>query len=852
MKLQLDGREVEAQEGSTLLDLCRAEGVDLPAPCHDGRLAPASTCRLCLVEVEGREHPVCACATPAEGGLVVRTASPPLLDYRRSMLGLLTERTLRPGWRDDRHPCLRVDLGACIDCFRCVRVCREVAGRDVWQIVGRGGRTTVGVLGKDLLDSGCVSCGACADACPSGAITHRAEARAERWTRTVCPYCGTGCELAVGTAEGRIASITAPPDAPVNRGHLCAKGRYAHGFVEAPDRVLHPMLRRGGRWVRTSWEEALDEAAGLLRRSHGANALLASARSTNEECFLAQKFARLAMGTGSVDCCARVCHAPSAAALGQLFGTGAATNAFADLELAQALLVVGANPTENHPIVGDRLRQRARAGVPLVVIDPRRTELAAEATLHLALRPGTNLPLLQAMAQLIIEEGLADTAFLEARTKGFEAYAAHVRPWTPDAAARICEVEAADIARAARLYASHRPAWSCHGLGLAEHRQGTEGVLALAHLALLTGNLGVPGGGVNPLRGQNNVQGAAQMGCQPGHLTGHQPYAAARAAHEARWGCRLPKPGLDALETVDAALEGKLKALLLIGYDLLHSHPQQARTAEALARLDGLIVVDLFLHESASASGTIFLPAASSFEKEGTFMNGERRVQRVRAALPPRGEARSELWILAELAARLGHRGAFAYSGAEAVWDEVRALWPAVAGMSYARLETGGLQWPCPSLDHPGTAVLHAGAFPIGAKAAFHLLEWTPTPESAQADHPLLLMTGRDLHHFNAETMTSRSAAQALQPRGSLDLHPADAAARGIQSGDLVEVESRHGRIFLPARLDDRVGQGRAFCAFHGPEAHVNRLVGPGRDGATHTPEYKVVAVEARKPGSGA
>jgi formate dehydrogenase major subunit len=878
VRLTLDGRSVEAPEGATLLSVCRAEGLEVPTLCFDPRLKAGSTCRLCEVEVKGQERAVCACATPVAEGMEVRTTSPALEDYRRGVLELLAQAhpgahpgsefhqllarygvrddgAVREGWKDEHHPHLKVDLATCVDCFRCVRSCQEVAGRDVWRVMERGARTHVAAAGPTLMDAGCVSCGACADTCPSGAISFRAPAAGiERWTRTVCPYCGTGCELEVGVNEGRIARVRGALDGPVNHGHLCVKGRFGSAFNAAPDRILHPMIRRHDRWVRVSWDEALDAAAELLgrtREEHGSGALgvLGSSRGTNEEAFLTQKFARLVLGTGSVDCCARVCHAPSAAGLGQVFGTGAATNGFDDLERAECLLVVGANPTENHPIVGDRIRQRARAGVPLLVVDPRRTDLASEATVHLALRPGTNIALLQAMAHVIVREDLLDRTFLAARTEGFEAYAEDLKAWTPERASGICGVPAADIERAARIYATHRPAWACNGLGLTEQRQGTEGVVALAHLAMLTGNLGVEGGGVNPLRGQNNVQGTAQMGCEPKKLTGYQAFEATRAIHEMRWGAPLPPPGLDAMEMVDKASEGRLKAMLVIGYDLLLSHPEYDRTASALAQLEGLVVVDLFLNETAEAFGTVFLPAASSFEKEGTFMNGERRVQRVRQVLPPKGEARSDQWILCRLAERLGHAKAFAYEGPEPIWDEIRALWPAVGGMSYARLDRGGLQWPCPRLDHPGTRVLHIAAFPIGERAAFRPLAWAPSLEAVGAEHPFLLTTGRSLPHFNAATMTDRSGARALQAPDLLEVHPEDATALHLKEGDLVGVESRHGRIQLRAHPSTRVQRGQLFCTFHATERRVNRIIGPGRDPITHTPEYKVTAVRVEGEG---
>jgi formate dehydrogenase major subunit len=880
--LRVNGRAVVAPAGATLLEACRRNGIEIPTLCSEPRLKPASSCRLCQVEVEGRDRPPCACATPAEEGMVVETHTPALEDFRRAMLARLAERLpgedparlagkpfrklldaygLEPSGARRRearlpdHPYLDVDLSWCVACGRCVRICSEVQGQDVWTFTGRGGDVAPS-LAPGLRESACVSCGACADTCPTGAIedvSRRVAGPPERRVRTTCPYCGTGCELDVGVREGRISEVRPVLEAPVNRGHLCVKGRYGWGFNDASDRITEPLVRRNGTWQVATWDEALDAAASALRRARGAGGpgavgVLASSRATNEENYLTHKFARLALGTHNVDCCARVCHAPSAAGLGQVFGTGAATNSYADIERAGLLMVVGANPTENHPIVGARLRQRARAGVPLIVIDPRRTELAELATVHLAPRPGTNLPLLQAMAHLILAEGLADTAFLEARAEGLEAYAASLREWSSARAGALCGVDAGAIQRAARLYATTRPGMIFYGLGVTEHRQGTDGVAALAHLALLTGNVGIPGAGVNPLRGQNNVQGSAQMGCEPSRLTGYQKLAQAREVHARVWGADLPQePGLNALEMIDAAGEGRMKALLVIGYDPLLSHPDARATAENLNGLDDLVVVDLFLTETAKAFGTVFLPAASPFEKEGTFMNGERRIQRVRQVVPPKGGSRTDLAILAALAERLEAGRHFRHADAAAVWDEARRLWPAIAGISHRRLDReGGLQWPCPAEDHPGTPVLHAEHF-AGGRATLRPLAWTPSGEAPDGEFPFLLNTGRSLFHFNAATMTGRTRNHELRADDDLELHPDDAAELGLAAGDPVQVRSRHGAFTLRARPTDRVRRGEPFATFHAVAAYVNLATGPGRDAVTGTPEYKVTAVRLRK-----
>ncbi|WP_291272100.1 formate dehydrogenase subunit alpha [Geothrix sp.] len=885
IRLRVNGRDVAAAAGTMLLEACRQNGIEIPTLCSEPRLKPASSCRLCEVEVAGRERPPCACATPVEDGMVVATHTPALEAFRRTMLerlaadlpaedparmagkpfqklleayGVVPLGKRRVDRKQPDHPYLDVDLSWCVACGRCVRICAELQGQDIWTFMGRGADLGVSPGGAaGLMGTACVSCGACADTCPTGAIedgARLAEGLPDHWVRTVCPYCGTGCEMDMGVKGGRITEARPVLSSPVSRGHLCAKGRYGFGFNEAPDRITEPMIRRNGAWETATWEEALTAAAAELQQALNAGGpgtvgVLASSRATNEENYLAQKFARLALGTPNVDCCARVCHAPSAAGLGSTFGTGAATNGYADIERAGLLMVVGANPTENHPIVGARIRQRARAGVPLIVVDPRRTELAELATVHLAPRPGTNLPLLQAMAQVILGEGLADGDFLAARTEGVEAFAASVQAWTPERAADLCGIAADGIRRAARLYATLRPAMAFHGLGLTEHRQGTDGVTALAHLALLTGNVGLPGGGVNPLRGQNNVQGSAQMGCEPSRLTGYQKLAEAREIHAQVWGAEPPQgPGLNALEMIDAAGEGRMKALLVIGYDPLLSHPNALETAENLNGLEALIVVDLFLTETARAFGTVFLPAASPFEKEGTYMNGERRVQRVRQVVPPRGGSRTDGAILSQLAERLGAGSHFRFSDAAAVWDEARRTWPAIAGISHARLDReGGLQWPCPTEGHPGTAVLHAEGFPRGERARFRPLAWRPSLESPDDEYPFLLNTGRSLFHFNAATMTHRTRLGELAADDRLEIHPADAEGLALTEGDPVRVESRHGAFILRAHPTDRVRPGEPFATFHAAAAFVNRATGLGRDAVTGTPEYKVTAVRLQK-----
>lgn len=924
-RLTVNGTPVAVPPNGTVLDACRAAGAEVPTLCHDDRLHPAGVCRLCLVQQGGREHPVPACSTPATDGMVITTQTPELEATRRALLEMLARdypadavkqwpekpfhRLLRhydvhPGadgnklaadahhpfacvpatshsevFRDTTHPYLAADFSKCVHCLRCVRMCADVQGQFVWHAFGRGAHTRILPDGPTLLASPCVSCGACVDTCPSGALEDQSILRLgepEQWTRTTCPYCGTGCEMLVGTRAGRIAQVKPALAAPVNKGHLCVKGRYAFDFTHAADRVTEPMIRRNGTWQKVTWAEAVNYVAGRLSAIHageGADSIgvLGSARGTNEENYLAQKFARVVLGTNNVDCCARVCHGPTAAGMKATLGTGAATNCFDDIERTSAFLVCGCNPTEAHPVVGARIKQAVLRGAKLIVIDPRATELARLADVHLALHPGTNVPLLNALAHVIVTENLADAGALRDRVDDFAAFREFITAWTPERAERLTGVAAELIRQAARLYATTKPAMCFHGLGMTEHIQGTEGVMCLVNLALLTGNFGKPGSGVNPLRGQNNVQGSAHMGCEPGNLTGYVALEQARDLFESVWQAPLPQTkGLNLMEMVDAAGTGKLKALWAIGYDIALTNPNTADTHAALAKLELVIVQDLFMNELAREFAHVFLPACSSFEKDGTFMNSERRVQRVRKVFEPLGNSKPDWEIICEVAramqrsaehcsarspeeppgrAMLGApvRTGFNFTTPEEIWNEVRRVWPAGAGISYERLEHGGLQWPCPAEDHPGTAILHTQSFPHGPRAPLKRVDYESSEEAPSAGFPFLLTTGRTLYQFNAGTMTRRTPNALLRVTDTLDLAPADAERLGLHDDDQVRIRSRHGAATMPVRVDARVKPGELFATFHAVESHLNQVIGPGRDRVTLTPEYKVVAVAVEK-----
>lgn len=884
--LVVNDRSYDVPEGLSLFQALQHIGCAVPGLCSDPRLKPLGGCRLCLVQASGRQGLVPACKTPVENGMQVSTHTPEIEEERRVLLTLLArhyppaavtsypdkpfhkllqyygvkalgEAVASPPFIDHTHPYLSVDMRRCVSCYRCIHICNELQGKSVWYALGRGEHThVVPGTAATLLESDCVSCGACADTCPSGAIEDKFNVErpsATQWTRTVCPYCGTGCELELGTHAGRIVATRPVLDAPVNKGHLCVKGRYAFDFNHAADRVTSPMIRSGSEWHEVSWDEAIAFVAqgfARLRQQHGAGSLavLGSARASNEDNYVTQKFARLVLGTNNVDCCARVCHTPTAAAMKAMLGAGAATNSYDDIERAKLIMVCGANPTENHPIIGERIRQAVKNGAKLIVIDPRRIELAHIADIHLPLRPGSNIPLFNALAQVIVAEGLYDATFVGERVDEFAEFCQFITKWTPEYAAEFCGIDADLIRQAARMYAGQKPALMVHGLGMTEHVQGTEGVMALVNLALLTGNIGIEGAGVNPLRGQNNVQGSAQMGCDPGTLTGGVGINDARERFAQIWGEPLPTTtGYSMLQMMDEAVAGKLKALWCIGYDILLSNANMASTRKALGSLELLVVQDLFMNETAREYAHVFLPVASTFEKEGTFMNAERRIQRIRTAVQAPGNTKADWQIVCDMARAMDKATQFDFASAEAIWKEIITVWPQAAGITYERMQKHGLQWPCPDNSHAGTTILHREKFSHGPRAALKRLEFHPSPEVTDAEYPFMLITGRLIYQFNAATMTARTPNTQLRPTDTLDISRQDAQRLQLSDGELVKLRSHYGAAELPLRIGDSVKTGELFATFHDPMVHLNVLTSPHRDRFVKTPEYKRTAVVIEK-----
>ena len=865
--IEVDGKTVSAS--GSVLDACREAGADVASFCKDERTTNRGHCRSCIVEVDGKM--LASCTTPARDGMVVATESEGLRLYRED----LAERMLaesapsgvvgarleawgarghrywrnRDGRRGPAHTYLLVDPSACILCRRCITACAEIQGQFVFHPTGRGQESRLG-WGEGLEESGCVSCGACVEACPTAAITDvdrvadaAAAERPQESIRTTCGYCGVGCQLEVSATADAILHVEGTKDAAVNAGHLCVKGRYAHAFVRHPDRLKTPLIRRDGELRPASWDEAYRYIAEAMARLEGRVAGLSSSRCTNEENYLLQKWFRAGLGTHDVDCCARICHAPTATGMKNAFGTGAATNAISDLELADLFLVAGSNTTESHPIVGARIRQRMLGGTPSIVIDPRRTELASLATVHLQLRPGTNVLLLNSLAAVLVEEDLVDLAFVEARVEGWSKYASFIVAFSPESTEEATGVPAALVRQAARMYGEAARPLQVHGLGMTEHIQGSEAVMLLCNLAMLVGALGREGVGVNPLRGQNNVQGAADMGCQPDAMTGYAPVAdaGARARFSEVWGRELSsEPGRTLPKMYDAIRAGELRGLFIMGEDVVQTDADATRVVEALEELELLVVQEIF-PSSTTPYAHVVLPGASFLEKDGTFTNGERRIQRVRKVLEPVGDARPDWRILCELMEATGFPQSFE-SPAD-VMDEIARMAPNFAGVSYARLDADGLQWPVPTAGHPGTTFLHEGSFTRG-KAQLARVDFVPSPAlgEAGAEH-LLLITGRVLEHYNSGSMTRRTDNAKLVDGDRLELHPDDAAARGLTPGQRVEVLSSFGKAEASLEVTEDIAPGTAFLSFHFPETGTNRVTSDVLDRLADCPEYKVTAV---------
>ncbi len=895
--LTVDGTPVSVPEGTSVMRAAACAGIDIPKLCATDSLNAFGSCRLCLVEVEGRRGTPASCTTPVAEGMAVSTQSGRLERLRRGVMELYISdhpldcltcsangdcelqdragevglRDVRYGYAGDNHldapvdhsnPYFDFDPSKCIVCSRCVRACDEIQGTFALTIQGRGFDSTVAAsVDQPFFDSECVSCGACVQACPTATLMEKTVVEHGQPTRevlTTCAYCGVGCSFKAELQGSEVVRMRPYKHGGANSGHSCVKGRFAWGYATHPDRVLTPLVRERitDRWREVDWDEAIAFAAErfmAIQKRHGRGAIggITSSRCTNEEVYVVQKMVRTAFGNNNVDTCARVCHSPTGYGLKQTFGTSAGTQDFRSVDHADVIVVCGANPTAAHPVFASRMKQRLREGARLIVIDPRRIDLVRsphiEAAHHLALRPGTNVAVINALAHVVVTEDLVDHAFVAERCEpaSYERWAAFVagQDNSPEALEADSGVPAATLREAARLYATGGNAAIYYGLGVTEHSQGSSMVMGLANLAMATGNIGRDGVGVNPLRGQNNVQGSCDMGSFPHELAGYRHVSdeATRALFESLWGVAIsPEPGLRIPNMFSAALDGSFRGMYIQGEDFVQSDPDTTRVTAALEAMECVVVQDLFLNETA-AYAHVFLPGTSFLEKDGTFTNAERRINRVRPVKPPM-QGLSEWATACRLATAMGY--AMGYANAAEIMREIASVTPTFSGVSFELLdEVGSVQWPCHEHSPHGTPIMHADGF-VRGKGRFMLTRYVPTDERSNRRFPLLLTTGRVLSQYNVGTQTRRTKNQLWHAEDVLEMHPSDAEVRGIEHGDRVSLASRKGATTLHVAITDRVPPGVVYTTFHHAATAANVVTTELSDWATNCPEYKVTAVE--------
>ena len=897
--LDIDGVLVIVPEGTSVMRAASKAGVQVPKLCATDTLEAFGSCRLCLVEIEGRRGFPASCTTQVQQGMKIRTQTPKLAQLRRGvmelyisdhpldcltcpangncelqdMAGVVGLREVRYGFKGANHleaekdasnPYFTFDPSKCIVCSRCVRACEEVQGTFALTVEGRGFDSVISAGGKDFMESECVSCGACVQACPTATLMEKTiidKGQPDHVVKTTCAYCGVGCSFRAEVKGNEVVRMVPEKTGRANEGHSCVKGRFAWGYATHKDRVTTPMIRKSvdDPWQVVGWAEALRYAASEIKRvqakyGQGAVGGITSSRCTNEETWLVQKLVRAGFGNNNVDTCARVCHSPTGYGLKATLGESAGTQDFESVDYTDVIVVIGANPTHGHPVFASRLKRRLREGAQLIVIDPRTIDLVRQphvsAAFHLQLRPGTNVAIANALAHVIVTEGLADDAFARERCDvaqydKWRAFVSDARN-SPEATESITGVPAASVRGAARLFAGARNGAIYYGLGVTEHSQGSTMVIAIANLAMCTGNVGRPGVGVNPLRGQNNVQGACDMGSFPHELPGyrHVSDAGVRATFEGLWGVVLdPEPGLRIPNMFDAALEGTFKAIYVQGEDIAQSDPDLRHVDAALRAMECVIVQDIFLNETAKFAH-IFLPGATFLEKDGTFTNAERRIGRVRKVMPSLS-GMADWEITCALAQELGYP--MHYDHPSQIMDEIASLMPTFTGVSYARLdELGSIQWPCNAATPDGTPIMHVEEF-VRGKGNFMVTEFVATEERVTPMFPLLLTTGRILAHYNVGAQTRRTENVRWHAEDVLELHPHDAEERGIRDGEWVSLRSRVGETRLRAQLTERVQPGVVYTTFHHPVTRANVVTTDYSDWATNCPEYKVTAVQVRR-----
>ena len=895
--LEIDGMSVTVAEGSSVLRAAAEAGISIPKLCATDSLEAFGSCRLCVVEIEGRKGYPASCTTPVTEGMVVNTQSKKLADIRRGvmelyisdhpldcltcsangncelqdMAGVVGLREVRYGYDGENHlkaekdtsnPYFTFDPAKCIVCSRCVRACEETQGTFALTIDGRGFASMVSASqNESFMDSECVSCGACVQACPTATLMEKSvieKGQAEHAVVTTCAYCGVGCSFRAEMKGNEVVRMVPNKDGHANHGHSCVKGRFAFGYATHKDRITKPMIRHSIRdaWQEVSWEQAIGHAASEFKRiqaQHGRDSVggITSSRCTNEETYLVQKLVRAAFGNNNVDTCARVCHSPTGYGLKATLGESSGTQTFDSVMKADVIVVIGANPTDGHPVFASSMKRRLRQGAKLIVVDPRSIDLVRSAHVradhHLKLRPGTNVAVVNAMAHTIVTEGLGNDSFVAERcdTRAFakwKAFIAEARN-SPETLEAITGVPAAEMRAAARLYATGGNAAIYYGLGVTEHSQGSTMVIGIANLAMLTGNIGREGVGVNPLRGQNNVQGACDMGSFPHELPGyrHVSDAATRELFSKTWGVTIDsEPGLRIPNMLDAALDGSFRGIYIQGEDIAQSDPDTQHVTAALEAMECVVVQDLFLNETAKFAH-VFLPGSSFLEKSGTFTNAERRISPVRKVMPALG-GKEDWEVTVMLSEALGYP--MAYKHPSEIMDEVARLTPTFKGVSFDKLDRlGSIQWPCNDEAPEGTSTMHVGEF-VRGKGLFVITEYVPTAERTSRKYPLILTTGRILSQYNVGAQTRRTENSLWHSEDRVEIHPSDAELRGIKDGDWAGIRSRAGETVLRALITERVQPGVVYTTFHFPESGANVITTDNSDWATNCPEFKVTAVQ--------
>jgi formate dehydrogenase alpha subunit len=834
--------QITTTSDKTILEAALENGFYIPNLCHHPDLEPVGVCRLCLVDIKGRGE-VVSCITPVSEGMEITSENDHIKKIRKMTVGLLIsnhegdcltcskdqecklgelanyvgitdsdlERYRKMPTRfeiDDSNPFFTLNMNKCVLCGICVRTCAEIQGDSAIDYGFRGYNTVISTLcNEPLADSMCVSCGECVTRCPTGALSIKKPQPSAREVKTICTYCGVGCGIILGVRGNQVVSVKGDRDNVVNRGHLCVKGRYGHSFINHPDRIKIPLIKKDGVFTEATWNEALDLIAERLSQYKPYEvAVLSSAKITNEDNYVVQKFTRSVLGNNNIDHCARLCHAPSVAGLAQSFGSGAMTNSINEILKTSCIFAVGTNTTSAHPVIAVKMKQAVQAGTKLIVANPKEIDLCRFADLFLQHKPGTDVPLLLGMARFIIEEELHDKEFINEKTENFDEFKSSLESFDLDFVGAVTGVPSEKIKEAARIFAKNKPAGIFYAMGITQHTHGTENVLATSNLALLTGNIGVESSGVNPLRGQNNVQGACDLGALPNVYPGYQKVSdeEIRKKFEKAWDCSLnPEPGLTHVEIFNSIGRGEIKALYQVGENPVLSEADANHVKEALGKIEFYVVQDIFLNES-SEYADVVLPAASFAEKDGTFTNTERRVQRIRKVIPPIGESRPDWWITCEIAKRMKKYG-FEYDNPGDIMNEINSLTPSYAGITYERIEENGIPWPCTSKEDLGTEYLYNDKFktPSG-KGIFIPVEYRESDELPDEKYPLMLTTDRSLYHYHTGTMTRKvEGLSKLHEEELIKINPEDAVKIGVRDGELVEVSSRRGRIKAKVDIND-------------------------------------------------